>query len=124
LELRKGKSIDWSKKVEVYRNLRNGQLSIRQNGIVVAYTDYAYLNDVEFVVRKAGLKKVRESGQKNVHAFAKGYLCKAEPGIFHYNKCVTYNPFKYDSFVIKKNDKPIFTAKQILVKNNGEIWAF
>lgn len=123
MELRKNRSINLDKKVEVYRNLQNGRLSIRQKGLVVAYADYVYLNEVEFVVREAGLKKVRGTGQKNVHAFAKGYLSEPQPGIFAYDKCVTYNPFKYDTFVIKTSKRPIFKSEHIIVKSTGEIWA-
>ena len=107
--------LDLTKPVEVYRNLHKDCWSVRQNKLVRFHTDYICLQDVTFVVSKAGQLRVLKNGQKNVHAFVKGLLCNpreqwANRVSDHYDE-VTYNPYKYDSFVFADTKKPIFHAK-------------
>lgn len=121
--IRENRSLDKNKPVEVYRNLQNGKLSIRQKGLVVAYSDEVVLSSVKFVVQPAGLKKARETGQRNVHAFVKGVIWDLEvPYIIKlHGKEVTYNPFKYDSFVYKKTEEEIREANAAIV-GGGRVW--
>ena len=86
------------KRVQVYWNLHRQCYSVRQSGRVIDHVDSIVLGDVRFNVAPAGRDKVRATGVKNVHATVSGYVVdnpkQAIPEDF-----VSYNPFKYDSFV-------------------------
>lgn len=106
-------------KVMVYYNLHKHTFSVQHKGKVVMYADYVKLRDVEFRVRQGGLEKVRKEMRKNVHAFVIGtlvdfceYPCENMPEETNDN-VITYNPYKYKSFVRKDNEEPIFNAKEI-----------
>lgn len=100
--------IDKTKKVWVYFNLHKKLFSVMQNGIVQGHYCHADLKDAEFVIRPAGQKKVREEKRKNVHAFVKGYwLGEFAPFDVGAGLPITYNPYKYDSFVAFKENSMI-----------------
>ncbi len=107
---------DPTAKVEVYRNLNckePAMWSVRQRGIVQYHTDYICLKDVQFVVQPAGRERVRREQKKFVHAFLRGVVTDA---VFTpYNdeipwQDVTYNPYKYDTFVIRESGKVVTSA--------------
>lgn len=109
--------------VEVYRNLHNGKLSVRDHKTkrVLAHCDEVTLAGVAFKVSQAGRERVLRERRKNVHALVCGKLLEyrgAEPykgrsiadhvwqwadGIKRTaiigNRKVVYNPYKYRSFV-------------------------
>lgn len=110
--------------VEVYRNLHNGKLSVRDRKTkrVLAHCDEVTLAGVAFKVSQAGRERVLREGRKNVHAFACGKLLEYK-GATPYkgrsiadhvwqwadgvkrkaiigNRKVVYNPYKYRSFVV------------------------
>lgn len=110
------------KHVEVYRNLHNGKMSVRdcKTHRVIAHVDNITLAGVGFRVSKAGRERVLREGRKNVHAFVSGKVVSFE-GATPYKgrdlneyiweggknlllagdgRIATYNPYKYDSFVI------------------------
>lgn len=108
------------KKVHVYRNLHKKCWSIRCNGKVISHQKKVLLRDVTFHVQPAGMARVRETGKKNVHAYVKGFLSsiqeirnlEIELGLekndhFEYG-VVTYNPYKFDSFVKTSDNSPIY----------------
>jgi len=107
------------KKVMVYYNLHKHTFSVTYKGVVILHADYVKLKNVEFRVREGGKEKVRREKSKNVHAFVIGELldycefpCEdipTEPS----NKVVTYNPYKYNSFVYKDTEEPVYTAKEV-----------
>ena len=77
----KGRTLDESKPVHVYRNLGNAakeRYSIRQGGLVVGHTDEITLTDCEFKVSEAGRQRVLREGRKNVHAYIKGHMCPSQ----------------------------------------------
>ena len=112
-----------SKHVEVYRNLHNGKLSVRDHKTkrVIAHCDEVTLAGVVFKVSQAGRERVLRERKKNVHAVVMGKLLEyrgAEPykgrsiadhvwqwadGVKRKaiigNRKVVYNPYKYKSFV-------------------------
>ena len=107
------------KKVMVYYNLHKHTFSVQYQGIVVLYADYVKLSNVEFRVREGGKDKVRKEMRKNVHAFVIGtlmeyctYPCENMPQETNDN-VITYNPYKYDSFVKKDSEEPIYNANEI-----------
>ena len=110
-------------KVMVYYNLHKKTFSIQHKGLVVAHADYVKLNDVEFRVRKTGKEKVRDEKRKNVHAFVVGkledfckYPCENLPEESEGN-IITYDPYKYDSFVYKDSGEPIQNATEVEMIN-------
>ena len=104
-------------RVEVYFNLHKKLFSVRdcKTGRVVHHTQRIWIEDPEFVVRKAGREKVLREKKKNVHAFVRGTWFKVQSDfdvsrLIDHQACsdeVTYNPYKYDSFVTKHDAKPI-----------------
>jgi hypothetical protein len=111
-------------KVMVYYNLHKHTFSIKIREIVVAHVDYAKLKNVEFRVRTGGKEMVRAKKQKNVHAFVIGTLldycehpCENLPEE-PFGDVVTYNPYKYDSFIIKSTEEPVFNADLVEMINS------
>ena len=110
-------------KVMVYYNLHKHTFSISRNGRVIAHADYVKLTDVEFRVRQGGREKVVREKSKNVHSFVIGTLedyCKfpcdnlpSEPN----SNIVTYNPYKYNSYVMKDTEEPIYSAGEVELIN-------
>lgn len=120
-------------KVEVYRNLHNGMLSIRdaKTKHVVGHADRVTLSDVSFHVSESGRQRVLRERKKNVHAVVRGNLLTYMFGggfkgrsltpYIKYNgeqfamsdTQVKYNPYKYDSFMA--DDAPIHSAEAVRV---------
>lgn len=107
------------KRVMVYYNLHKHTFSVTYGSKVIMYADYVKLGDVEFRVRQGGKEKVRSEKSKNVHAFVIGdlvdyckYPCVNMPQESNDN-IVTYNPYKYDSFVYKSTEQPVYRAKEV-----------
>lgn len=115
---------------EVYFNLHKKCLSIREmrKGARVKHVNGVLLQNVTFAVQPAGREKVRREKKKTVHAFVRGeengvyslddtsgedvveFLSNAETA-----RLVTYNPYKYDSFVYADTEEPIFESKAVVV---------
>lgn len=103
----KGRSIDFTQQVEIYKNLHNGLFSVRQNGLVVAHVESFSLARVYCKVSEAGRQKVIRECKKNVHAFLCGKLLEVncvgtDNGMFEilvHNNKLTYNPYKLGNFV-------------------------
>ena len=113
-------------KVMVYYNLHKHTFSIQKNGIVVLHVDYVKLKNVEFRVRVGGKEKVRKEKSKNVHAFVIGklldyceYPCDEIPTPSS-DKVVTYNPYKYDTFVFKNTEEPVYHAQEVDMINSKD----
>jgi hypothetical protein len=97
---------------------------VQKNNIVVLHADYVKLNNVEFRVRQRGMEKVRQEKSKNVHAFVIGNLvdyCKypcdeipEEPT----GNIVTYNPYRFDSFVYQDTELPVYNATEVDLINS------
>lgn len=107
------------KRVMVYYNLHKKTFSVQYRGRVMMHADYVKLKDVEFRVREGGKEKVRQEMRKNVHAFVIGDLvdyckfpCESLPPESN-DKVITYNPYKYDSFVKRDTEEPIYNANEI-----------
>lgn len=107
------------KRVMVYYNLHKHTFSISYKSKVILHADYVKLSDVEFRIRQGGKEKVRKEKNKNVHAFVIGdlieycqYPCKNIPEEPTDN-IVTYDPYKYDSFVYKNTEEPVYKAKEV-----------
>lgn len=111
-------------RVMVYYNLHKHTFSVRSNNRVILHADYVKLFDVEFKVRQGGREKVIKDKQKNVHSFVIGtlvdycsYPCEDMPSEPN-NNIVTYNPYKYNSFVMKDTEEPIHQADIVKMINS------
>lgn len=110
-------------KVDVYRNLQKGGLSIRSRetesyGLVIDHREGVVLENVNFVVNESGRQKVLEENVKNVHAFARGIIAETME-INSEGVEVTYNPYEYDSFVSKETERRIDTADVVVLCSEG-----
>ena len=111
-------------KVDIYRNLNipnddpcKWSVLDRSNRKVIDRVQTAHVKDVEFVVQPAGRKRVLEEQRKNVHAGVRGYLEHPDPSFSVWDDIgwwemtpVTYNPYRYESFVDKRTETPRWFA--------------
>ena len=97
--------IDPNKRVYVYFNLHRNVFSIRQSNRVKCHAKQLCLKDVRYLVQPAGRSKVLETGVKNVHAGLSGYFVDRVP-VPAVSFDVTYNPFKYSTFVDVEDREP------------------
>jgi len=111
-------------RVKVYYNLHKHTFSVQKNGLVVLHADYIKLEDVEFKVRQGGREKVRQEKSKNVHAFVNGtlidfcqYPCDDIPEE-PVGDIITYNPYKYDTFVYRETEEPVIYATEVDMINS------
>ena len=101
-------------RVEVYFNLHKKTFSVRsaKSGKVLLHTDEVHIENPEFVVRQSGRNRVLSEGRKNVHAFVRGdatfFRCTNRPML----DTLTYNPYKYASFVDKQTEEPVYKASR------------
>jgi len=99
-------------KVYVYFNLHKRKFSVKamegeNKGRVVAHVDSIHLLDAVFKVSQAGRARVLREQKKYVHAGVIGYWTEdieADRAMAAATDCITYNPYKYDSFVNKSDD--------------------
>lgn len=117
------KNLFMGKKVMVYYNLHKHTFSIVYLNKVIMHADFVKLSDVEFRVRQGGKEKVRDEKRKNVHAFVIGtlqdaceYPCEDIP-IPNSDRIATYDPYRYDTFVLKGTEEPIKKAKEVELVN-------
>lgn len=114
--------IDPTKKVRVYRNLHKDCFSVKQDGLVRCHANHVTLRDCKFIVSKAGQKRVRDEGRKNVHAFVEGLLVNTREadkivdgtksdteiweGESNWQKAY-YNPYTCDTFINQYDGSPL-----------------
>ena len=101
------------KRVAVYLHSRKQCFSVQYKGRVVAHVDEIALEGVEFRVSQAGRNRVLRTGQKNVHAKVWGTVVKPRSAVL---KPIYYNPYKTESFVVRKTQKPIHEADYALCR--------
>ena len=118
--------IDGSQPVRVYRNLHKDCFSVKQGGLVRCHADNVTLENVKFIVSKAGQRRVRDEKKKNVHAFVEGYVAdtrkadkyvdgewsdkEIENGFTNWI-CAYYNPYECDGFMNTATEQVYKTAK-------------
>jgi hypothetical protein len=113
-------------KVEIYYNLNKHVLSVRQKGIVIKHTPAAEVFNAKFVVQPAGRKRVLREKRKNVHAFIRGTAGRLSKTILSQMLGrkykvqgnwvrVTYNPYKYNSFVEADTGEPIHESAHVVI---------
>jgi hypothetical protein len=97
-------------KVFVYYNLHKKCLSLKamegpNKGRVIAHRDSVTLVNGKFKVSEAGRQRVLKEKRKNVHAGVLGDISDKQ---FNLNTRVTYNPYKFNSFVKADSLEPIY----------------
>ena len=106
-------------KVRIYRNLHKKLYSVQEkvNGRwkVVEHTNDINLINVTFKVSEAGRQRVIKEKRKNVHAAMIGERFPFIPKSFVYRDEVTYNPYKYSTFVLAKDGTPIKNARYVAI---------
>ena len=106
--------LDYSRPVQVYRNLHRACWSVRQDGLVKAYTDIVHLTDARFVVNDKGRDRVVLTKSKGVHAWLKGIIHPKPERVRAFGderwRRVVYNPYKNKQFTLAKGSKPITKA--------------
>lgn len=112
-------------KVFVYFNLHRKCFSIKalegkDKGRVVAHRDDVLLFDATFKVSETGRQRVLRERKKNVHAGVVGYWDEVGSDyLTTINRItvngtpVTYNPYKYDSFVHLYGEYTIKTGRLV-----------
>ena len=110
-------------RVQVYYNLQKRCLSIRHRGRVIKHSKSVILRDASFRVQPAGRERVLREKRKNVHAYVSGELMEdfwfTEPSsrIFKKKQVVTYNPYKYKTFVEESTGEPVKEAEHVLIRD-------
>ena len=111
-------------KVFVYFNLHKKVFSIKAlegpcKGRVIAHRRELMLYDAVFKVSEAGRQRVLREKRKNVHAGVVGHWFGAyEPEVANQaDIAVTYNPYKYSTFVYADGEFPIVTAESAYLVN-------
>ena len=111
-------------RVEVYWNLHKRLYSVRalenygdhiKKGRVIDHSYYLELDDVKFAVQPAGRERVRREGVKNVHAFVRGRVRQYDRKDLDNPVFITYNPYKYDSFVTAEDKTPIYRSNRVFM---------
>lgn len=103
-------------KVKVYFNLRKKLFSIQHKGLVIAHKDKVMLTNAQFKVNESGRQRVLKEKRKNVHAFVIGEWSDYLEEVIDAQE-VTYNPYKYSSFVFKNDLTPIDKADKVWLNN-------
>ena len=114
-------------RVFVYFNLHKKCFSIKalegdRKGRVVAHSNTVLLESCKFKVSEAGRQRVLREKRKNVHAGVTGVWINGDRVESHYEflsmvgRQVTYNPYKYDSFVYKTTEQPVDKADVVAMK--------
>lgn len=111
--------------VKVYYNLHKKCLSVVANegenkGRVIGHVQEISLVNVVFKVSAAGRARVLKEKRKNVHATIWGRMTAEDLG--QLPTAITYNPYKYSSFVNKADESPVIHAKKVKVDGRN-IWA-
>lgn len=111
---------------EVYFNLHKKCLSVRDTGGRVRHASAVVMTDITFAVQPAGRARVVREGKKNVHAFVRGtvkseYGLDTETGLLadlagkNGYRRVTYDPYKYESFVYADSKDEVKTCNGVLI---------
>jgi hypothetical protein len=126
-------------KVKVYRNLHKDLFSIVsvKTGKVIAHSYAVELKNAQFRVQPAGREKVRETKQRNVHAYVTGELvAMSETAPSHLLweyidwSDAYYNPYRCDTFIdyhdlspVHQADRVVLHGKNISYYNHAEVLA-
>lgn len=112
-------------RVEVYRNLRTGTLSVRscETGRVIAHPTEIAIALPTFVVQQGGRERVLRERKKYVHAFVRGWVTRPDLLPEEEGRLAVYNPFKVSTFVDAEESREVHKADFARVTTAGvEYW--
>lgn len=113
-------------KVFVYFNLHKKCWSVKalegkNKGKVIAHCETIILKDCELKVSESGRQRVIREQKKYVHAGVVGKVVSMDKTIKSTDTQITYNPYKFNSFVKKETLEPVFEAtKAYLSAKKGD----
>lgn len=113
----KHRHLNYNKPVKVYRNLVKNCFSICQNGLVVAHSEKVSLSNCRFIVSEPSRQRAIRKKQRNVHAYIEGFLKKRN--YKNKGRKFSYNPFKFPTFYLTSNNKPLLHCKKVLLTLGG-----
>ena len=113
-------------RVFVYYNLHTHKWSIKalegkNKGRVIAHVDAVQLRDAKGKVSEAGRQRVIQEQRKNVHAGIEGRIVSFDE-MLPLGRGVTYNPFKFSSFVYK-DDLSAFDTADYVYMDRRQVFA-
>ena len=110
-------------KIKLYRNLHKNCFSVvnRQTNRVVLHTDRVVMTDVVPRVSEKGRQRVLTEKCKNVHARLYGNMIDDIDVTGMTLREVTYDPYKYSSFVYK-DDLTEFTGCNIMLCMDNKLY--
>lgn len=99
-------------KVRVYWNIHKKCYSVQHKGRVIMHCNsFLFLENVTLKVSAKGNARVRSEGKKNVHAFVCGTFVPGGVDVVGTERAITYNPYRYTTFVDKATEAPVYEAK-------------
>lgn len=113
---------DVTTKAFIYFNLHKKLFSVRdaRSRLVVAHADEATVEDAVFSVSQAGRERVLRERSKNVHAGVRGTASLRGGPVRGWTR-VTYNPYKYRTFVRASDEAPLAGAREVRLRlENGK----
>lgn len=116
LQIFKGRSFNPKRKVNVYRNLHNDLLSVRQGKHVIGHIEAITIERVKFYVNLKKHAEVIQTQSKNVHAVASGYV--SLDAVQENSERVRYNPYQAPYFR-DANDERLTSANKLHINANG-----
>lgn len=118
-------------KVFVYYNLHKKLWSIKamegpNKGRVIKHSQHVVLENPTPKVSEAGRQRVLAEGRKNVHAGIVGNLFSTglEMTLNPNNIEITYNPYKYKTFVLKHSTSVEFSNAEYCYMSNRKVYIF
>jgi hypothetical protein len=103
-------------KVKAYFNLHKKIFSVQHNGLVIGHANHLVITNPQFKVSEAGRQRVLREKRKNVHAFVIGEVAddwKSTVSKDFQGEAITYNPYKYSTFVKRADESPIHAAASV-----------
>lgn len=107
----------------VYWNLHRDLYSVKntRTGRIHEHAAFIIIKNATFAVSQAGRARVLRERRKNVHAGVRGQLYGSCGARWHRLMAaslrgwtrVTYNPYKYDSFVRAHDERPVIGADEV-----------
>jgi len=91
------------------KNLKTGRVERRENSVL--------LKNCTFKVSQKGRERVLREKRKNVHAGVVGEYVDSRKELMENMIEITYNPYLYDSFVLKHSKRPVKKAEFVLLRN-------
>ena len=111
----------------IYYNLHRKCWSIRdvKSRLVEGHSDFLLIDCLEAKISEAGRQRVIKEGVKNVHAGLVGVIfSRKQPKSIDLTslRAITYNPYKYNSFIYKDTGEK-FTSGRVIMLKGGTCYA-